>query len=317
MRKYPLFLCALALGACGQPPESVDSAPPTERPEPVVVYVDQPGEAMLRPVFERFTKESGIPVTIREADREKNLDDVMSNRGAPPADVLITDNVGDIFAAGDDGALRQLGPESGIDTIHHDFFRDPDKQWFVVGVNPFVIVGGEGVALPESPEELGDPAYAKKFCLQSSASPDAQALIAGLIAEHGERPAERIVRKWIQNLALPPMGSGQALLDGISDGRCSLAIVTWRDATLFGMDELPQKPALTVYSNALGIGLARHARYPDSAVVLLDWVASNGGVAEAARVLSVESTANPRFSTARIGWLIGEASLLAERAHWR
>lgn len=322
MRTVFLLVNTLALVACGQAPDPANDkspgvAPLESRPEPVVVYVDQPGEATLRPIFEQFTNETGIPVTIREADRQKNLDDVMSNRGAPPADVLITDNVGDIFKAGDDGALRQLGPESGIDTIHHDFFRDPDKQWFVIAVNTFSIVGADDAVIPGSAEELGDPSLEGQLCLPSSESPDTQALIAGLISEHGERPAERIVRKWIRNLALPPMGSGAQLLDAITDGRCKLAIVTRRDLGLFGTGALPQDPVPTIYSNVFGIGLARHARYPDTAVALLEWLsAGNRGFGDAAFVSSVPEV-NPRFPASEVGWRVGEARLLAERAQWR
>ncbi len=308
---------AMACAGCGtdSPPEEA-----TPRPEPVVVYVDQPGEAALRPVFAAFTEASGIPVTIREADRAKNLDDVMSNRGAPPADVLVTDNVGDIWAAGDDGALRMLDDGVGLGAMPVTF-RDPDGQWFVPATTVFVIVLGASAddLDPRSLKSLTEPAYEGRVCVVSSESPDTQALIAGLIVEHGERPAEIIARQWQQNLARAPLPTGKRVIDAVVEGSCDVGIVTTRD--LRAADNAPPRsvrPAI-VYRNGFGVGLARHARYPESGRELVAWLArpeNRQRFAEAALADAVGDD-EAAYALAAVGWRFEEARLLAERARWR
>ena len=304
---------------------SEQSDPPPEpasrvRPEPVVVYADQPREAVLREVFAGFTNATGIPVTIREASGEKNLDDVLSNKGAPPADVLFADNIADIWLAGDEGALRQLAPDSGIKEIP-DALRDPDGQWLTMGIDELVIVTGQGVDSSGvlGYDDLGEERFKEALCLPVSAHPESRALIALYIEASGERPAERIARRWMANLARPPMHSSKELLEALDDGSCGISIVP--AASLGTRSDLevivPKRPAVV----AFGAGVARHARYPETAAELLAWLASVEGqeaFAEATGTLSVLAVGTPRvqpFSTT--GWLDEEARLLAERASWR
>ena len=292
--------------------------------EPVVVYLDAPGAEPLRTLFDAFTDRTAIPVTVREAPAEKNLRDVIDNTGAPPADILLTDNVQDIWLAGDEGALRRLTGASNLE-VAADAFRDPDGQWFAVGADPLVIVYA-GVAPGEvTYADLARPEYSGQLCLSGAQLPENRLLIAHLIADHERRPAERIVRGWIENLALPPQKSGAALLAKVEAGHCRVAIAK-KSAVVAAAEplayQLPAGDGVVIVS-AYGLGLARHARYPQTATKLLDWLAGpvgEAGFAKATHTTAIADELPVEWSThslAELSWLDSEARRLAERARWR
>ena len=53
-----------------------------------------------------------------------------------------------------------------------------------------------------------------------------RALLAMLIGDLGERPAERVVRGWLRNLALPPFKESARLQAALESGECGVAIVS-------------------------------------------------------------------------------------------
>ena len=326
MRQPLLRLLGLLLLLTGCGDRSGPEAAGTEmRAEPVVVYADAPGAATLRPVFEALAADTAIRVTVREAPAARNLDDVMSNTAAPPADLLLTEGIADIWRAGDDGALRPLKNSAGIDSVP-DAFRDPDGQWFVLAADPVVIVyrSAADAARALAYTDLAGDEFQGRLCLSSSTLPGNRALIAYLIAELEPRPAERIVRLWIRNLALPPYDSAAGLLEAVQAGTCRYAIVRRSDvlaATPPPAYRLPPNETATVIS-AYGVGIARHARYAELAQRVLDWLASSRGqeqFALATRTMSVTAPP-PEWSSrsqSELGWLDESARLLAERARWR
>lgn len=319
----PLISLLLA-SACSE--RSGTGLPEDEtRAEPVVVYAAAPGAAALEPVFAALTADTGLRVTVREAPAAKNLDDVLNNTGAPPADILLTDGIADIWRAGDEGALRPLNDDAGIGSVP-ERFRDPDGQWITLAADPVVIVyssvGDAARALAYT--DLADDEFEGQLCLSSSTLPGNRALIAHLVAELEPRPAERIVRRWMRNLALPPYGSAAGLLDAVQAGTCRYAIARRSDvlaATPPPAYRLPPGDAATVVAS-YGAGLARHARYPESATQVLAWLADSRGqeqFALATRAGSVTAPP-PEWSTrpqSGFGWLDEDARRLAERARWR
>lgn len=322
--RYAIFMIVVVLlSACGKQDAGDEVTP---RPEPIVVYADAPGEESLRAVFAPFTEATGIRVTIREADAAKNLDDILTNKGAPPADLLLTDNIADIWLAGDEGALRLLNNETGVFELA-DTSRDPDGYWALTGLVGLSVVTTQVVTSADwAPglDALAMPEYKGSLCLATSSLPANRSLIAALIDRDGEREAEILVRKWMQNLALPPFGSTTALLDAVSSGTCRYAIVDsgWLDDYEFEPMTLSRSVLAEAYT-AYGIGVARHARYPENAQKLVAWLLTSegqGAFAAGAGATPVTSRSEAGWDdlpAATIGWLDEEARLLAERAHWR
>ena len=310
-------LMVLLLAACGGEP-----AGEPERLAPVVVYAAYDDEEYLARLFEDFTKQTKIPVTLRLGEAGQLVDDVIANRGSPPADLLLTTSAADAWRAADEGALRPIGAGNLANVA--EFLRDPDRLWTATRMSVIVVAEGAnpGEVPPTTYADLGKPAYSGRLCLSSSSLAANRSLVAMLISELGTKPAERVVRGWVRNLALPVFETEAALSAAVEAGTCDYAILS--SSLVTGASTLP-KPA---YVDIEGIGIARHARYPESAVKLIDWMLSedvqlrHAHAMKASPVLTnlVDSPFAETISTRNAGmagWHDNDAVLLAERAGYR
>lgn len=297
----------LLLASCG---DDADAPEPTAaREAPIVVYAADSAESFLPAMLANFTRESGIRVTVKTGSPGQIVDDVISNRGAPPADVLLSADVAGIWRAADEGALRPL-TATIIERVP-EHLRDPDGFWVAARVRAAAIAYDARVvdkAALENYQTLANGRLRGKLCLSSSALSINRSVVAMLIDKLGVRPAELVVRGWIANLALPVFATQAELVAAIDAGNCAVAIVslpltTSQDTTL---TFLPQ-PA---YGDIEGVGVARHAREPDNATQLIEWLLSSEE-----RVPDDNGTGPRNISVA--GWRAEDANKLAERAGYR
>lgn len=294
MRLVGIALFIVLLAACDKGP----------RPEPVVVYAAQDVHSTLHESFAAFTDETGIPVTVHLGEPATNAANVIGNHGSPPADVLITTTIGDIWHAADQGALRPI--QSSNLNLLPAALRDPDGLWFAFTYHAAVIVMAKDSASPhpQSYADLGDDAYRGQLCLASSTLPAYRSLIAMLIHENGRRPAELLVRSWVRNLALPPFVMEEKLLNAIQTGSCGYGIISNNIA-----EDVEVIWPQVAYFDIEGVGIARHSRYPEAAQQLLDWMLSENDV----KLHPLASETNVGIA----GWKDEDARLLAERASYR
>ena len=136
----------------------------------------------------------------------------------------------------------------------------------------------------------------------------------------------------MRNLALSPLDSGSAVFDAIENGTCDFGLVSHGVAvsstSRFGDGAATFVVPQPAYASIEGIGVARHARNPESAQLFVDWLLS----AEVQRrhalgVLHYSSRDDQlgrqvverisRQNIAQAGWLDEDARLLAERAGYR
>jgi iron(III) transport system substrate-binding protein len=185
--------------------------------------------------------------------------------------------------------------------------RDPDRTWVAMSFQSAMI--GRTANAPDvvvsSYADLGKSELAGQLCLSSSRLSPNRVLIGMLIEDLGVRPAERVVRSWVRNLALPPFSSEAELHDALERGDCSYAI----SSAFIDGDFLTVFRPDPVYVDIAGIGVARHAPHPDAAQDLVDWILSE--LPEASPPLS------KGHNVGIAGWRDEEARLLAERAgYW-
>lgn len=316
-----IMVLAVAASGCDAERQPAADATAPAAADALVVYADRPGEAALAAVFAGFTERTGIPVSIREAPGAENLRDVVSNTGAPPADILLTESLADIWLAADEGALRKLSADSGVDTVAAPL-RDPDRLWVAVSIDPIMIVQSATAGLPTKPDfgALAAADYAQQLCVSTSGEAGNAALIGYLIDELGTRDAEILVRRWLGNLAMPPHATPQALLEDLHGDICRAAIVTGSaiHAAGGGLDGLTLHEQ--GYFAGFGVGIARHARYPENAARLIAWLLDAEGQQQFARATGTRPLAandgpeDRRLTT--VGWQRDEVVRLAERARW-
>ena len=161
-----------------------------------------------------------------------------------------------------------------------------------------------------------------------------------LIDELGVRPAEILVREWVRNLAVPPLGSEADLLDAIEAGTCGIGIVSSQAWAAQGLDADDRGiVGLTpdrAFASIEGIAVVRHAHHPEAANRLVAWLladAQQSRHSEATFMLPIDTLPEmaPTFNddwralnrwriinreVSVAGWRDEEAILLAERARY-
>ena len=253
--------------------------------------------------FAAFTAETGVPITLTVAEDDVNVRNVIENRGTPLADVLITSSVIDIWRATDEGALRPL-----VATHFEEVpavLRDPDRTWAAIRVHKAVIVTAADASVPDDYSDFATPELRGKICLSSSALPVNRALIAMLIEDVGLKPAERMVRAWVRNLAASPYATEQKLVDALRSGTCRYGIVS-SSGDIEGLSTNAPSP---LYLDIDAIGIARHAEQAESAQALVQWMLESISLPEP------ESSNGRNLGLA--GWRDEDVRLLVERAGYR
>ena len=96
MKRFLIAWCA-CLAACGVEPP----------PPPVQVLAAAEVEELLAVDFDRFSADTGIPVTLTWGDSAALADQLIDKSGGP-ADEIITSNAADKWRAADRGALRPI-----------------------------------------------------------------------------------------------------------------------------------------------------------------------------------------------------------------
>jgi len=295
--KRLVFLALLS--GCSPAPEE-----PPPRQDPVVVYAAFEDDAAIVEMFDRYKKETGVLVIVRRGPAERIVSDLVRNDVTPPADLLMTRSVVDAWLAAEESALRPLYSESVAEKIPA-WARDPDDLWFATGVDRAVVVyHGDTPFAPEL-ADLGHDRFSGGLCLSSSANAVNRTAIAMHIDLGDVRTTELMVRRWVSNLALPPFKTESDLLEAIADGRCKIGLASQSAAIATDVPFL--EPAYLV-ADVHAIGVARHARNPDGAAALLEWLVSHS---------RWDSRALPDDrNVGLLAWHYEDAIKLAERARY-
>lgn len=279
-----------ALQACNAPPAA-----------PVVVYVPAELEAWALDSLPG----SGLEVTVIAGESSALTERVIDKQDAPRADVLITSGVADIWRAADEGALRPFDG-TAVNNVPVAF-RDPDEAWVAISARPLRIASTMGRPDPalSSFADLGSPELAGKLCLTLSSLPANRALLGMLIDELGVKPAERVVRRWVHNLAAAPFVSEEELVAALESGRCQVAILAADPGHEAWTVFTPEPTCYDIHA----VGVARHAQNPQAGQQLVDWILAGSTLPNSADA--------PVRNIAAAGFFGEEARLLAERAGYR
>lgn len=298
MRLAAAALVIAWLAGCGEDPA----------PAHIVVYAyEDTREERIEELFAEFTTETGVLVTPKFGTSVGLTDAVIAKQDSPRADVLLTAGAADIWRAADSGALRPLD-EATLRIVPVPL-RDPDGYWIAATARrPFIIVSGSASPIRlDTPDDLGRQDFEGRLCLSSSSLPGNRALLAALIELSDNRSAERMVRRWVRNLAVPPMQTEAQLVDAVRSGKCPLGVTTMSGRIESLSRAWPGEGPRPLHID--GIGVARHATNADAAQRFVAWIAAKRGIA---------TNPNDEFVHVSVaGRRDEEARLLAERVGYR
>ena len=312
------------------------------RAEQVVVYSARI-EQLIKPMFDAFTKDTGIGVKF-VTDKEGALLARLKAEGKnTPADMLITTDAGNLWEAAREGLLRPVESKT-LETNIPAYLRDPQNQWFGLSVRARTIIYNTQKVKPSdlsTYEALADPKWKGRLCLRTSKKVYNQSLVAMMIAEHGEAKTEQIVKGWVANLAIDPLSDETKAMEFVAAGQCD---VTLANTYYYGrlMEKNPSLPLAIfwpnqadsgVHVNISGAGVTRYAHNAPAAIKLLEFLSSEKAQNLFADV-NMEYPANPKVKTdplvaswgtfkqnrinvTRAGELQAEAVKLMDRAGYR
>ncbi len=272
-RHYFIFVCCIAL-LCTS---TLSSA------EQVVVYSARI-EKLIKPMFDAFTQETGIQVKFT-TDKEGVLLARLKAEGKnTPADVLITTDVGNLWAAAQTGVLTPIN-SAVLEANIPAHLRDPDNQWFGLSVRARTMVYNSKKVKPadlSTYEDLAKPEWKGRLCLRTSKKVYNQSLVAMMIAERGEAEAEKIVAGWVNNLATDPLPNDTRTLEFVAAGQCDVTIVNtyYYGRLMKSKPKLPlaifwpNQESTGVHVNVSGAGVAKYSKNKSAAIKLLEFLSS-------------------------------------------
>ncbi|MBA4141705.1 MAG: extracellular solute-binding protein [Nitrosospira sp.] len=310
--------------------------------EQVVVYSARI-EQLIKPMFEAFTKDTGITVKF-VTDKEGALLARLKAEGKnTPADMLITADAGNLWEAARERLLKPVESNTLLSNIP-PYLRDPGNQWFGLSVRARTIIFNPKKVRPSelsTYEALAGPKWKERLCLRTSKKVYNQSLVAMMIAEHGKARTEQIVKGWVANLATDPLSDDTRAMEFVAAGRCDVTIAN----TYYYGRLMEKNPALPlaifwpnqgeggVHVNISGAGITRHANNVPAAVRLLEFLSSEKAQNLFADI-NMEYPVNPRvkpdpvvagwgafeqntINLATAGELQAEAVKLMDRAGYR
>lgn len=248
----------------------------------IVVYSARQ-EHLIKPLFDRFTEQTGIRVRYITDDAGPLLQRLRAEGSNTRADMLMTVDAGNLWQAAEQDVLAAVAS----DTLERNVpahLRDPDGRWFGLSVRARTIVYSPERVDPEdlsTYEALADEEWDGRLCLRTSKKVYNQSLVATMIARHGEQRTEEIVGGWVDNLATQPFSNDTAVMEAIVAGQCDVGIVnTYYFGRLQERDGddtplalfWPNQDAEGVHVNVSGAGITRHASNPEAARQLLEWL---------------------------------------------
>jgi len=326
--RFLAILLIAATAGCGSD-FGGESADPGTPGKAVVVYTPE-SAGSLDALMREFQSATGMGYSLVSPDVAEPM---------AQADVYFGESFADLWESAEADHLRPIDPSLGK-LIAAPKLADPERRFLPLSALMRGIVFNEHLVSAEEARTitdfsaLADDRWRGRLCLSSSAVDGNRLLVAHLIRQYGVQEAEIAVRGWLANLAEGIVDSDADLLLAIEARRCALGILDFR---WIGRSGWPQgvSPYPDIGGPLLldirGAGISRHARSPEAARHLLEWLLSARGNSAYARgwqqvPLSREigfdrwdefnwrPFAEVEAQLSELGFLLEEADRLAERA---
>ncbi len=256
----------------------------------VNVYSYREGK-LIQPLLDAFTKDTGIKVNVVSAS--SGLEQRIKTEGAnSPADVLLTVDIGRLEDAVQAGITQPIKSDV-LEKVVLPQYRDPEGHWYGISMRARVVYASKDRVKQDSItyEELADPKWKGKICIRSGQHIYNNALIAAMIAKHGEAKAEEWLRGVKANLAQKPSGGDREQARDVAAGKCDIGIGNtyyyplmlrnpaqkpWADAVRV---ILPTFEGGGTHVNVSGVVLAKNAPNKANAIKLIEWLAGDAAQA--------------------------------------
>ena len=249
----------------------------------VTVYSSRK-EHLIKPLFEVFTKDTGIKVDYLTVKGGALIERLKLEGASTQADMFMTVDAGNLWYAGSQDLFQSVQTET-IKSNIPSHLRDPNGLWTGLSIRARTIVYSTQRVNPSDLSTYADLATNKwkgRLCLRTSKKIYTKSLAASVIYNHGEDKAGDIVSGWVNNLAATPNAKDSHVMNAILAGQCDVGLV---NTYYFGrlLSKNPNAPlklfwanqdTTGVHVNVSGAGITKHASNVAGATKLLEWLSS-------------------------------------------
>ena len=181
---------------------------------------------LINPFLEEFTNETGIKTNVVYS--KTGLAERLQAEGEnSPADVILTVDIARLYVYKDKDLLASIESKK-LEKNIPQHLRSSDNTWFGLSKRSRVIVVSKDSNASEKIkrlEDLSDPQWKGKVCSRPGSHVYNRALMASMIAAHGEVKAEEWAKGLVSNLARRPQGNDRAQVKAIYEGQCEIGII--------------------------------------------------------------------------------------------
>ena len=249
----------------------------------VTVYSSRK-EHLIKPLFEAFTKDTGIKVDYLTGKGGALIERLKLEGTNTKADMFMTVDAGNLWYAGSQGLFQSVQTDTLKSNIP-SHLRDPEGLWTGLSIRARTIVYNTDKVKASDLStyaDLASPKWNGRLCLRTSKKIYTKSLVASVIYNHGEAKAGDILSGWVNNLAATPHAKDSHVMNAILAGQCDVGLVnTYYYGRL--IEKNAKEPlklfwanqdTTGVHVNISGAGVTKHASNSKDATTLLEWLSS-------------------------------------------
>ncbi|MBO2602487.1 Fe(3+) ABC transporter substrate-binding protein [Shewanella algae] len=244
-------------------------------------------EFLVKPILDDFSQATGVKVNFVFA--KDGIADRLAREGRlSPADLVLTSDFSRLQELVDKQLVIQVESDALKQNIPAQY-RDPEGNWYALTMRVRNLYSSKERLGPLAInyEDLADARYKGKVCMRSGKHPYNIALVASMIAHHGEADAKSWLQGLKSNLARKPQGNDRAQVQAVKEGLCDIAIGNsyyygkmlqdpkqrpWAEAAVINF---PNQENRGAHINVSGMALAKHAPNSADALKLMEYLSSD------------------------------------------
>jgi iron(III) transport system substrate-binding protein len=173
-----------------------------------------------------FEKETGITVNVRSDDEDTLTDEIVTEGGRSPADVIYTENTPAIQYLADNGLLAKVDPSTLAQTPSK--FNSPTGDWVGVSARVSVLIYNPSLIsadqLPTSVLQLADPRYQGKLAFAAGET-DFQPIVTSVDRTYGTAATLKWLEGIKSNAGDNVYPDNETIADEVNRGQVAFGVV--------------------------------------------------------------------------------------------
>ena len=255
----------------------------TAKPSGAITVYSGRNEALVKPILEQFTADTGITVNLRAGDSGTLGAQLLTEQRASPADVFFSQDAGALGAVTKGGLFDKL-PATVTGRVPAAYAAK-DATWVGISGRLRVVVYNPNLAPtpPKTIDEVVDPKWKGKVGYAPT-NASWQSFVTALRVTRGET----VAKAWLERFkALDPKaysGNGN-VRDAVNSGEIALGLINhyylYEKIAKDGADKVVAKNQYLTNGdvggllNVAGVGVLKSSKNKDAAIALAEYLLSN------------------------------------------